>query len=385
MAIFQSPRVRALDSAGDPLSGAKLYFYQAGTSTPEDTYTDAALSVAHANPVVADSEGKFATIYLQSLNYKVVLKDSSDTTIWTQDNVDGRAVADGSITLAKMADLTQGSLIVGGASDRPTELAYGQDGYVLTTKGASAEPEWTKLPYPPGYRSGFTVSINATDPDHDVDITAGYARDSTDTVDIVGSAMTKQLDATWVAGNNAGGLFSGTVAPNTRYYKFAIVKDSDNSVDYGFDTSSTAASIPSGYTYYLKIDQVMTDGSGNLINSVGDVFESDLQSITSAGLLTLAHGLSETPQLSDITVALVCQTTEHNWAVNDETVAAITPGDGGTGSSSKGSALYADSTNIYLRFGNVTNVYNVYDKTTGTLQQATNANWNVKIYARIPS
>ncbi len=74
------PPFRALDASGNPYSGAKLYFYASpGTTTPVDVYTTAALSVTHANPVVADAGGKFANIYGSSaVAYRAVMKDSTD-------------------------------------------------------------------------------------------------------------------------------------------------------------------------------------------------------------------------------------------------------------------------------------------------------------------
>lgn len=55
--LFQLPFVTA--AAAD-----KLYFYATGTSTPQNTYQDADLTVPHANPVVANGAGNFAPIYL---------------------------------------------------------------------------------------------------------------------------------------------------------------------------------------------------------------------------------------------------------------------------------------------------------------------------------
>lgn len=84
--LFYLPEQVALDSNGDPYSGAKLYAYEAGTLTALDTYTDAALSVAHTNPVVADAGGRFAAIFLQSQNYRFILKTSADVEIWDVDD-----------------------------------------------------------------------------------------------------------------------------------------------------------------------------------------------------------------------------------------------------------------------------------------------------------
>lgn len=85
-----------LDSAGAPLAGGKLYTYAAGTSTPLATYSDQAGTIPNANPVVLDARGE-ATIFWGSAGYKVVLKDSADVTIWTQDNlyVNGTDALDG--------------------------------------------------------------------------------------------------------------------------------------------------------------------------------------------------------------------------------------------------------------------------------------------------
>lgn len=73
------------DATGAPLVGGKVWTYAAGTSTPKATYSDAAGTAPNANPVVLNSRGE-ATIFWDGA-YKVVLKDSNDVTIWTQDDV----------------------------------------------------------------------------------------------------------------------------------------------------------------------------------------------------------------------------------------------------------------------------------------------------------
>ena len=51
-------------------------------------------------------------------------------------------LADDAVTLAKMADGTQGGIIHYGAAGAPVELAAGTDGYFLKTQGAGANPVW---------------------------------------------------------------------------------------------------------------------------------------------------------------------------------------------------------------------------------------------------
>lgn len=70
---------------GVPLSGGLLYTYEAGTTTPKATYSDYAGTTPNANPIVLDSRGEAVVFWDGS--YKVVLKTSTGTTIYTQDNV----------------------------------------------------------------------------------------------------------------------------------------------------------------------------------------------------------------------------------------------------------------------------------------------------------
>jgi microcystin-dependent protein len=83
--IVSVPRFRASDANGNPLAGGKLYTYEAGTSTPLPAYTDAALGVAHANPIVLDANGE-TTIYIAAgTAYKFVRTNSAEVTQWTID------------------------------------------------------------------------------------------------------------------------------------------------------------------------------------------------------------------------------------------------------------------------------------------------------------
>ena len=84
---FVLPIQSVFDGNGSPLSGATLDFYITGTTTRLDTYSDAALTTANANPVVANSAGRFPAIFMLPQEYKVVLKDSGGSTIWTEDPV----------------------------------------------------------------------------------------------------------------------------------------------------------------------------------------------------------------------------------------------------------------------------------------------------------
>lgn len=89
---FYLPWQLAINSAGVPIPGAKLYFYAStaqgnGGTTPQNTYSDSTLSTPNPNPVIADGSGNFGDIFLDQLYYRVVYTDASDNEIATADPV----------------------------------------------------------------------------------------------------------------------------------------------------------------------------------------------------------------------------------------------------------------------------------------------------------
>lgn len=104
---FITPFSTALDTAGVTLPGAKLYFYISGTATPQNTYSDDALTIPNTNPVVSDAAGLFSNIYLiDGAEYKVILTDQDGNQVWTADPVEsGVEQAAVSSTIANIAAL----------------------------------------------------------------------------------------------------------------------------------------------------------------------------------------------------------------------------------------------------------------------------------------
>ena len=176
--LLSPPGMPWTDANGDPLNGGLIYVYQAGTSTLTDSYPTYADAVArtnpNTNPVVLNatglpsSGGSTIGIWLASGLYKIIVRNSAGVLIQTQDSVGDNTGTD-----------------------------------VL----------------PPNYLAGLDVAVNSTDPDHDVDIASGWARDAADSEDmILLSALTKQIDAPWAVGTNAGGLDTGSLSANTLYF-----------------------------------------------------------------------------------------------------------------------------------------------------------------------
>jgi microcystin-dependent protein len=84
--VTPTAKAQFIDAAGVPLAGGFLYTYEAGTTTPQATYTDSTAATANSNPIVLDSRGE-ANIWLASANYKFKLTNAEGTEIWTVDNI----------------------------------------------------------------------------------------------------------------------------------------------------------------------------------------------------------------------------------------------------------------------------------------------------------
>lgn len=146
----------AVDSSGDTISGARLFFYRVGTSTKKDTYSDSAKTVANANPVVADSGGRFGDIFmLTDEQYKVILAsagsdDPPTSPIDTWDNF-SPVLAPGTFPL----------LAVSSKSANYTVLSTDRGGIILVDASSGAVTI-TLLPVADA-ASGFSLTVIKTD------------------------------------------------------------------------------------------------------------------------------------------------------------------------------------------------------------------------------
>lgn len=134
------------------------------------------------------------------------------------------------------------------------------------------------------------IPQNDTDTDHDINFynpssnkpTRVIVRDASynrRVIDIdIDIDITKQIDATWAVGNDAGGLDDNdTLSADTTYHCFMLVKSSDDSYDFGFTTDVTGASLLTdaaviaagfGEISETPIGSVKTDASSNIINGI---------------------------------------------------------------------------------------------------------------------
>lgn len=236
MATLFNPFFQAIDGNGVPISGALFNFYQTGTSSRQNTYTDSTLATPNANPVVADSTGRFPPIYLAAaFDYKVVLT-----------NADGSSVPNG----------TRDPL---GFTPTPANVVR-------------------------SYLTGLTLS--AAGSTGTFGIAAGLATDSTNVSGMALAGAYTKTTGTWMVGSTSGSLDTGTIANATWYHVFLIQRPDTNVVDVLTSLSASSPTLPANYTLFRRIGAVKTDGSAHFLAFVqdGDEFRwaVPLQDITAA-------------------------------------------------------------------------------------------------------
>lgn len=84
--LMPEPKQRYTGVAGLPLVGGKVYTYAAGTTNPKATYTDAAGTIAQANPIVLNARGEPDNAIFWSGAYRVDVKDVLGNLIYSVDN-----------------------------------------------------------------------------------------------------------------------------------------------------------------------------------------------------------------------------------------------------------------------------------------------------------
>lgn len=164
--------------------------------------------------------------------------------------------------------VASGSSVTVAANDRWLVIADTTTSMLVTRFPASGVAPVALLPQ--DYINGFKLTTASTTT---YDIAAGQAADSTNAAAINGGALTAKSQSAWAVGSSAGAkLSAAAMANNTWYYWYALLKDTDNTVDYGFDVATTPT-LPSGYSKFRYIGARKTaSGSTNweTFNQHGD-------------------------------------------------------------------------------------------------------------------
>ena len=127
----------------------------------------------------------------------------------------------------------------------------------MSTNGWASSQQVTTY----GHLFGLTMS-NAADTVNDITVAAGEASEESGSgVMVLPSAITKQLDAAWAVGTNAGGMNTGSIVNNTWYEVHLIKRVDTEVVDVMFTTTANRATLPASYTLQRRIGWIRRNGT----------------------------------------------------------------------------------------------------------------------------
>jgi len=224
--------------------------------------------------------------------------------------------------------------------------------------------EFDKLAASAQYDTGFLWGIKlemGADADHDVVFNTGKCRDDEDTTAIFfNSQLTKQIDANWVEGDNAGGFPSSeTLNPDDTIYCFVIAKD-DGTTDAGFDKNLDASSLLADATGYTKYRRVGFDMVGAAANIVPNSWEGDRKTYqtpttefsANQGSAAVTRTLARAPSGIPFVIGITCSVTQSS--ASNDTIRISNPDDPDVATSAANSQVFSDSPAAdSFRMGNV--------------------------------
>lgn len=122
---------------------------------------------------------------------------------------------------------------------------------------------------PRGHLAGLTLTNNAVDTEHDLDIAVGEASSDATTAMrmILSTGITKRFDATFVAGTGNGGFASGEAIPTSGTIHIWLIAKADGTVDVfanNHASSGLSPALPATFTHKRRIASWTTDASANL-------------------------------------------------------------------------------------------------------------------------
>jgi len=236
--------VSFLGLTGLPLSGGRLYSYQAGSSTPLATYTTVSGTIANANPIILGTDGRAPSeIWLTyGYNYKFILQDSAGGTIATYDDIYGIL---GTIPAAS-STLPTGMILLWSGSIGSIPAGY------LLCDGTNSTPDLRNRFI---IGAGSTYSVNQTGGSADaIVVSHTHTATSTSTVTDPGHFHTvPYANADAIGGSGAQPAYRGSATTNVSTATTGItVATATTNASAG--TSGTGANLPPYYAlcYIMK-------------------------------------------------------------------------------------------------------------------------------------
>jgi hypothetical protein len=259
---------RALDfnGAGDAVKGTRVWVLEGSTFGEEEWYltTDNPVTIGTDNIVFAQSPLQDAVDAAEAAQAAAEAAAGSVNLPAIGGGDAGKALkvnageTEFDLTVAPLASAA--FLDVGTSANEVVQLDGSArlpavDGSLLTDLNP---------PFPRDHFAGLALSLGV-DTEHDILIGEGEARDSTNAQNIVlAVGITKQIDAGWSVGDDAGGLDAGSVAGDTAYYIHLIKRSDTGVVDALFSASSSSPTMPANYDYRRLLGRLLTNASANI-------------------------------------------------------------------------------------------------------------------------
>jgi len=143
-----------LDNNGKPLSGGKLYFYETGTTTAKNTFSDAEETIANTNPVILDAAGRQGDIFFNGLA-KIVVKDADGAQIDVSDPIGSATAAGGFSDWIVTTEYYVGDIVDGPDGNLYKSITTGNTGNNPTI----SPTDWQRVEFFYTYNANYTYAI----------------------------------------------------------------------------------------------------------------------------------------------------------------------------------------------------------------------------------
>jgi hypothetical protein len=236
VAITPLPKWQIIDGNGDPIVGAKVYTYAAGTTTPQATYTDATGAIQNANPVIADADG-FVEIWIdRSLAYKYVVTDPNDVTIYTVDGINESAGSGQSQTFAAGSAAAPSVNFVGATTSGM--YSPGADSVGISSNGVAAIIVDSSQNVGVGGNPTVKLDVFGALRASSASITSGGITVASGGADITGNVdVTGDLAVTGDTTLTGTNLFVGNTTVSSGTFETRGFKDNATSAQWNIDSS----------------------------------------------------------------------------------------------------------------------------------------------------
>ncbi len=142
------------DNNGKPLGGGLIGFYETGTTTLKNTYSDSNETVANTNPVVLDAAGRQGDIFFSGLA-KVVIRDSDGVQIDVTDPVGQATVTGAFVDWLVTVEYSVGDTVTDGNGNYYVSIVSGN----LGNNPSISPTYWQQLLYIYPYNANFTYEL----------------------------------------------------------------------------------------------------------------------------------------------------------------------------------------------------------------------------------